>query len=340
MRENQENERSQTMTARILIPAIIIAILIIIAIPLAASMLYVVHEGEQVVITEFGRPIGKPITSAGLKIKKPFIQDVHRFNKRILEWDGSAKEITTKDKRFIWLDTTARWRITDALAFYQALRTEDNAQSRLDDIIDSAARNLVTAQLLIEAVRNSNRILEMNFEELEELEEEEEGGSREPLERIEIGREGITRMILEKAQQNLPEEFGIELIDVQIKRINYVDSVRQQVFARMISERQRIAAKYRSEGQGEAADIMGQKRKELERIQSEAYKKAEQLKGDADAEAIRIYAEAHGKDPEFFAFIQTLETYRKTSNQNTMVILTTDSDLYRYLKNSGLVNKR
>ena len=147
-------------------------------------------------------------------------------------------------------------------------------------------------------------------------------------------------MILEKAQQSLPEEFGIELIDVRIKRINYVESVRLEVFARMISERNRIAAKYRSEGEGEAADIMGQKKKELERIQSEAYKKVEQLKGNADAEAIQIYAEAHGKDPEFFAFIQTLETYRKTSNQNTMIILTTDSDLYRYLKNSGLANKR
>lgn len=324
------------MTAETLIPAIIIIILIIIAIPLAASMLYIVHEGEQVVITQFGRPVGQPITRAGLKIKKPFIQDVHRFDKRILQWDGSPNQIPTKDKKFIWLDTTARWRIKDALKFYQALGTERLAQSRLDDIIDSAARDLITRQLLIEAVRDSNRILELD---LDLLEEEEAQSSAEPLESIEIGREKITQMILEKARESVPE-YGIELVEVRIKRINYVDTVRKEVFSRMISERERIAAKYRSEGEGEAADIMGQKQKELERIQSEAYKKAEQLKGDADAEAIRIYAEAHGKDPEFFAFTQTLETYRKTSNQNTRLILTTDSDLYRYLKNSDVINKR
>ena len=326
------------MTAKILIPAIIIIIIIIIVIPLAASMLYIVHEGEQVVITEFGRPVGQPITSAGLKIKTPFIQQVHRFDKRILEWDGSPNQIPTGDKKYIWLDTTARWRIKDALKFYQALRTEEGAQSRLDDIIDSTARDLVTAQLLVEVVRNSNRILDLDIEDIEDKEEGQDSG--EPLEKIEIGRDEITKRILEKAKQNLPEEFGIELIDVQAKRINYVDEVRQKVFARMISERERIAAKYRSEGEGEAADIMGQKQKELERIQSEAYKKAEQLKGDADAEAIRIYAEAHGKDPEFFAFTQTLETYRKTSNENTRLILTTDSDLYKYFKSSGLINKR
>ena len=327
------------MTAKILIPAIII-IIIIIGIPLAASRFYIVREGEQVIITEFGRPVGEPIVQAGLKIKTPFIQQVHRFDKRILEWDGSAKEITTKDKRFIWLDTTARWRIKDALKFYQALRTEEGAQSRLDDIIDSAARDEVTRQLLVEVVRNSNRILDLEDIEEEDIEEKEGQDSGEPLENIEIGRDEITKNILETAQQNLPEEFGIELIDVQAKRINYVDTVRREVFSRMISERERIAAKYRSEGEGEAADIMGQKLKELERIQSEAYKKAEQLKGNADAEAIRIYAEAHGKDPEFFAFTQTLETYRKTSNQNTRLILTTDSDLYRYLKNSDVISKR
>jgi len=320
------------MGAKVLIPLIII---LIIAIPLAASMFYVVHEGEQVVITQFGEPI-KQTAEAGLKIKTPFIQEVNRFQKRILEWDGSANEITTRDKRFIFLDTTARWRITDVLAFYQSLRTEDNAQSRLDDIIDSASRDLVTGQRLIEMVRDSNRILNRS---LEAVEEEEGGGSSEPLEQIEIGREKVTRMILEKAQQSLPEEFGIELIDVQIKRINYVESVRRQVFARMISERDRIAAKYRSEGEGEAADIMGQKQKELQRIESEAYKTAEQLRGTADAEAIQIYAEAHGKDPEFFSFLQTLETYRKTIGQNTRLILATDSDLYKYLKSSDVVKK-
>ena len=182
-------------------------------------------------ITEFGRPIGEPIDSAGLKIKTPFIQKVHRFEKRILEWDAAPNQITTKDKRFIWLDTTARWRIKDALKFYQALGTETSAQSRLDDIIDSAARDLVTGQLLVEVVRDSNRIIELN---IEELQAEEGGGSAEPLERIGVGRGKVARMILEKAQQSLPEKFGIELIDVRIKRINYVKEVQQKVFDRMI----------------------------------------------------------------------------------------------------------
>ena len=314
------------MKSKILIPLIIVVILGVI---FASGTFYIVKEGEQIVLTEFGRPIGQPIVDAGLKIKTPFIQDVHRFEKRILEWDGSPNQIPTKDKKFIWLDTTARWRIKDALQFYQALGTEELAHSRLDDIIDSAARDLVTAQLLIEVVRNSNRVLDPNREVLED----EEGQSDEPLEEIQIGREKITQLIREKAQEALPR-FGIELIDVQIKRINYVEEVRQKVFDRMISERMRISEKYKSEGEGEAANIMGQKQKELERIQSEAYKEAEQLKGDADAQAIQIYAEAHGKDPEFFAFLQTLETYRKTSTASTKLILTTDSELYKYLKGS------
>jgi membrane protease subunit HflC len=314
------------MKSKILIPLIIVVILGVI---FASGTFYIVKEGEQIVLTEFGRPIGQPIVDAGLKIKTPFIQDVHSFQKRILEWDGSPNQIPTKDKKFIWLDTTARWRIKDALQFYQALGTEELAHSRLDDIIDSAARDLVTAQLLIEVVRNSNRVLDPNREVLED----EEGQSDEPLEEIQIGREKITQLIREKAQEALPR-FGIELIDVQIKRINYVEEVRQKVFDRMISERQRISEKYKSEGAGEAANIMGQKQKELERIQSEAYKEAEQLKGDADAQAIQIYAEAHGKDPEFFAFLQTLETYSKTSTASTKLILTTDSELYKYLKSS------
>ncbi len=319
------------MKSKILIPLIIVVILVV---PFAVGMFYTVDEGEQVVITEFGRPVGKPIVDAGLKVKTPFIQQVHRFEKRILEWDGSPNQIPTKDKKFIWLDTTARWRIKDALKFYQALGTEEFAQSRLDDIIDSAARDLVTAQLLIEVVRDSDRVLTLDMEVLEE----EVGQAGEPLEEIQIGRERITRMILEKVQETVPQ-FGIELVDVRVKRINYVDEVRQKVFDRMISERQRISEKYKSEGEGEAADIMGQKQKELERIQSEAYKEAEQVKGDADAEAIQIYADAHGQDPEFFAFLQTLETYRQATNPNTKLILTTDSELYSYLKGSGVLKR-
>ncbi len=319
------------MKFKILIPLIIV---VIIAIIFASGAFYIVKEGEQVVITEFGRPVGEPTVDAGLKIKTPFIQQVHRFEKRIMEWDGSPNQIPTKDKRFIWLDTTARWRIKDALIFYQALGTEILAQSRLDDIIDSAARDLVTAHMLIEVVRNSNRVLELDAEMLGE----EEGQTKEQLEEIQIGREEITQKILEKAREAVPR-FGIELVDVRIKRINYVDEVRQKVFDQMISERQRISEKYKSEGEGEAANIMGQKQKELERIQSEAYKEAEQIKGTADAQAIQIYAEAHGKDPEFFAFLQTLETYRKSTNASTKLILTTDSELYKYLKDSQALKR-
>lgn len=319
------------MKFKILIPLIIVAILVVI---FASGAFYIIQEGEQVVITEFGRPVGEPIVDAGLQIKTPFIQQVHRFEKRIMEWDGSPNQIPTKDKRFIWLDTTARWQIKDALIFYQALGTEVLAQSRLDDIIDSAARDLVTAHMLIEVVRNSNRVLELDAETLGE----EEGQTKEQLEEIQIGREEITQKILEKARETVLR-FGIELVDVRIKRINYVDEVRQKVFDQMISERQRISEKYKSEGEGEAANISGQKQKELERIQSEAYKQAEQIKGAADAQAIQIYADAHGKDPEFFAFLQTLETYRKSTNESTKLILTTDSELYKYLKNSQLLRR-
>lgn len=319
------------MKFKILIPLIIVAILVVI---FASGAFYIIQEGEQVVITEFGRPVGEPIVDAGLQIKTPFIQQVHRFEKRIMEWDGSPNQIPTKDKRFIWLDTTARWQIKDALIFYQALGTEVLAQSRLDDIIDSAARDLVTAHMLIEVVRNSNRVLELDAETLGE----EEGQTKEQLEEIQIGREEITQKILEKARETVLR-FGIELVDVRIKRINYVDEVRQKVFDQMISERQRISEKYKSEGAGEAANIMGQKQKELERIQSEAYKEAEQIKGAADAQAIQIYADAHGKDPEFFAFLQTLETYRKSTNESTKLILTTDSELYKYLKNAQLMRR-
>lgn len=319
------------MKLSILIPIIVVVLLIVV---LSSGMFYIVKEGEQVVITQFGRPVGEPIVDAGLKIKTPFIQQVHSFEKRILEWDDSPTQIPTKDKRFILLDTTARWRIVDALKYYQALGTEVLAISRLDDIINSAARDLVTAQLLIEAVRNSNSVLERKPETLEE----EAGQSTEKLEAISIGREKITQKIHAKAQESLPR-FGIELVDVQIKRINYVEEVREKVFTRMISERQRISEKYKSEGEGEAADIMGQKKKELERIQSEAYKEAEQIRGAADAQAIQIYAEAHGKDPEFFAFLQTLETYRKTNNASTKLILSTDSELYKYLKDSQAIRR-
>ena len=305
-----------------------LVIVLVVVIPTLTSTFYTVREDEQVVITEFGRAVGRPITDAGLHIKKPFIQTVLRFSKRILEWNGLPNQITTKDKRFVWVDTAARWKITDALAFYRSQGNEDNAQSRLDDIIDSATRDSITTQLLIEVIRNSNRILSVN----PELLMEEDQNASVPTEEIEVGREQVTQMVLEKANQKLSKDFGIELIDVQIKRVNYVQEVQQKVFVRMISEREQIAARYTSEGAGEAADIKGQMKKELERIQSNAYKQAEQIKGEADAEAVRIYADAHNRDPEFYAFLQTLETYRVTIGNNSKLFLTTESDLYKYLK--------
>ena len=271
-----------------------------------------------------------------MHFKKPFIQNIVSFSKRILEWNGLPNQITTKDKRFIWVDTTARWQIVDALAFYRSQRNEDIAQSRLDDIIDSATRDLITGQLLIEVVRNSNRILSLDMSRLAE----EDQDAPIPTEEIEVGREQVTQMVLEKANQKLSKEFGIQLIDVRIKRINYVDEVQQKVFSRMISERKQIAAKYQSEGEGEAANIQGQMQKDLEQIQSEAYKKAEQIKGQADAEAIEIYASAHNQDPEFYAFLQTLETYAATIGNNSKLYLSTDSDLYQYLKTTGTTSKR
>ena len=311
------------------------AIILLFIIPTVTSTFYVVTEGEQVIITEFGRAVDQK-TQAGLHVKKPFIQNVVSFSKRILEWNGLPNQITTKDKRFIWVDTTARWQIVDALAFYRSQRNEDIAQSRLDDIIDSATRDLITGQLLIEVVRNSNRILSLDMSKLAE----EDQDAPIPTEEIEVGREQVTQMVLEKANQKLSKEFGIQLVDVRIKRINYVDEVQQKVFSRMISERKQIAAKYQSEGEGEAANIQGQMQKDLEQIQSEAYKKAEQIKGEADAEAIEIYASAHNQDPEFYAFLQTLETYTATIGNNSKLYLSTDGDLYHYLKTTGMNSKR
>lgn len=298
--------------------------------------MYIIREDEQVVVVQFGRAIDK-VMDSGLKFKVPFIQKVERFDKRALEWEGFPNEITTKDKRFIWLDTAARWRIVDPLVFYEKFRggnSEVLAQSRLDDIIDAAARDLVTGQLLVEVVRDSNRILDRDLVSLDR----QDGGQNtgELIETIEVGRNRVAQMILDRAGESIPADWGVQLVDVRIKRINYVDSVRQDVFARMISERNRIAAKYLSEGKGEAAEIIGQKERELKSIRSEAYRKVEELKGDADAEAIRIYADSHGRDPEFYAFIQTLGTYQAVVGDNTRLVLSTDSDLYRYLEKAGV----
>jgi len=300
-------------------------IIIFIALALASGALFIVDETKQVVITQFGKPIGDPITSAGLHFKLPFIQDAHYFEKRLLEWDGDPNQIPTKDKKYIWVDTMARWKIVDALKFLQSVGNELSANSRLDDIINSATRDAVTNHLLVEAVRDSNRILETK-----EL-GEDAIVSEEAMERIEVGRQQLTRLILNKAKVLAPQ-YGIEIEDVRIKRVNYVEEVRNKVYDRMIAERKRAAEKYRSEGQGKSAEIEGQMGKELKLITSEAYRQAQSLVGKADAEAVNIYAQAYSQNPEFYSFLKTTETYKNTIDANSTIILTTDSDYYGYLK--------
>ncbi len=299
-----------------------ILVVIIIGLIILGGTLYTVDQTQQVIITQFGEPIGKPITKAGLHLKKPFIQKVNYFEKRLLAWDGLPTQVPTKDKRYIWVDTTARWKIVDPLKFLQTVGNERTALGRLDDIIDSATRNQITRHLLYELVRNSER----EFVETEvSLEIEEKIGE------VKYGREEISRSILEEASRLVPG-FGIELVDVRIKRLNYVERVRQGVYARMIAERKRVAEQYRSEGQGKKAEIEGMREKELQRITSEAYRRAQEITGKADAEATKIYAQAYNKDPEFYSFLKTLDTYKGTLNEQTWLLLTSDSDFYKYLK--------
>lgn len=306
---------------------LIIAIVIVGFLLVISGALYTIDESKQVVITQFGKPVGDPITEPGLHFKMPFIQKAHHFEKRLLDWDGHPNQIPTKDKKYIWVDTTARWRIKDALKFMQSVNNETAAQARLDDIIDAATRDYVTSNNLIEVVRNSNKLLEeMAIREADELISQ----TAEALEKVSMGREKITRAILENAEKTIPQ-YGIELVDVKIKRINYVEEVRLKVYDRMIAERQRAAEQYRSEGQGKKAEIEGLMEKELQVISSKAYKAAQEIKGKADAEAISIYADAYGKDPNFYSFLKTLETYQKTVDKDTILILSTEGDYYRYL---------
>jgi len=286
--------------------------------------LYVVNEAEQAILTQFGKPVGG-VAEPGLHFKMPFVQKVSRFEKRILKWDGDPNQIPTKDKRFIWIDTTARWRIKDPLLFYTTVATERGAMSRLDDIIDSVVRDAVSGRLLVELVRGSDYKAQGGGEERFEVEGVEV--AKENL----VGREEIMAGILDKARANTPD-YGIELLDVQIKRINYVEQVRTRVYERMINERKKVAAQYRSEGEGEQADILGQMERELKEISSEAYRKVLEVRGGADAEAASIYAKAYNKDEEFYTFLRTLESYKKSIQKNGRLVISTDSDYYRYLK--------
>ncbi len=303
-----------------------IAVIAIIVFLIIGRPLYTVDETEQVIITQFGKPIGNAITEPGLHIKVPFIQKISYFAKNLLEWDGDPGQIPTKDKTFIWVDTFARWRIVDPLKFYKAVNNEMAAQKKLDDILNPTINNFIAANDLIEAVRSTDRLLSK-----ESKEKSTRSKDATELKKITLGRGEMTKGILKQAAPKLAE-FGIEIVDFRIKRINYVEEVRQKVYERMIAERNQISEKFRSEGKGESKKIQGEQQKELRRIQSEAYKKVEEIKGKADAEATNIYAESFGKDPEFYSFINTLEIYKKSLDENVKVILTTNSDFFQYLK--------
>ncbi|NLF96457.1 MAG: protease modulator HflC [Candidatus Riflebacteria bacterium] len=300
---------------------IIAAVILLLIIAGFAGSVFVVHEGEQAIVTRFGKPVGD-VRYAGLNFKIPLIEDVYRFEKRILKWDGDPNQITTREKKFVWVDATARWRIVDPLVFFRTVATVRGAQSRLDDIIDSVIRDAVSGNYLVDLVRGPTYVAPSDGSAEEVL---------DPTNRR--TREQILDDILQKARASTPE-YGIELIDVQIKRLNYIDSVLEKVYERMNSERNKVAAEYRSEGEGNKAEILGEKEKELKRINSEAFKTSLEIKGKADAEAAQIYAAAYSRDPEFYAFCRSLETLEKSIGNNSKILLSTESELFKYLKNS------
>ena len=311
-----------------------IGVILLAAIIAFSGTFYTLEEGEQAVIVQFGRPVGQPVTEAGLHIKIPMIQDVRRFDSRLLVWDGDPNQIPTKGREFIWIDTTARWRIADATTFLESVASEAGARSRLDDIIDSVVRDQVSQSELVELVRSAS----WKVPEGEVLAEVPPEAQAQLALEITRGREEITRNILTEAQKIMPQ-YGIELVDVRIRRLDYIESVRERVYSRMISERKRIAAEFRSEGEGQSAEILGTMEKELSEIRSNAYRQVQEIRGQADARAARVYGDAYNGDPEFYAFSRTLEAYKEAQNENAVMILTTDSDYYRYLKDSGISRK-
>jgi len=296
---------------------------------LLMSSFYTVSETEQVIITQFGKPVGTPKTTAGLKFKMPFIQDVNRIDKRILEWDGNPSDMPTKDKLYISVDLFARWRITDPLQYFLRMRDERSAQSRLDDILGSETRNAVAKHELIEIIRTTKDRVPLQDTTLVDL--NNVVGTLVPINK---GRQLVEQEIFAAAAQKV-QVFGIELLDIRFKRINYNESVRPKIYDRMVSERRQIAERFRSEGNGEAARILGNRGRELNRIQSEAYRRVEEIRGEADARATEIYASAYNQTPEareFYKFTRTMETYKSIISTNTTLILSTDSELFKFLK--------
>ena len=301
---------------------IILIILVVGLIVTIANGFYVVEEGMQAVITQFGRPVGQPVTEAGLHFKTPFIQDATYFDKKILIWDGDPNQIPTNDKTYVYLDVTARWRISDALVFLQAVNNETRAQTILDDIIDGTVRDLVNKNDLVEIIRSSDWTPESISDTSKKNVEYEP---------IKYGRDKITAMIQDTASKITPQ-YGIELVDVLFKRVNYIDTVRKKVYDRMISERKRIAAEKRSQGEGQKAEIMGKVERQLKEIISGANREATEIKGKADAEAAKIYADAYNQDPEFYSFTKSLESYKDAVGQNTSLVISSDSEFYKFIQ--------
>ncbi len=301
-----------------------IIIIAVIACLLVFTSAYVVDETEQVVVTQFGKVMGETKHAPGLYFKVPFIQQANYFPKNLLHWDGEPGQIPTLDKTYIWVDTFARWKIVDPIKYFQTVGNIISAQGRLDDIIGPAVRNFISSYKLIETVRTTNRELDTFEIGLEDV-------KKRSASVIKTGRQKITEGILKQAKPKL-EKFGIELVDVKIKRINYVEQVRRTVYSRMIAERNQIAEKFRSEGQGEARKILGEKERDLKLITSQAYKVAQEIKGKADAESTKIYAKAYGLDPEFYSFIKTLDVYGQALDKDSSIVLSTDSEFFKYLK--------
>ena len=305
------------------IARIVSLVLIVVLVILGFSAIYVIPEGQQAVITQFGKPV-KAVTKAGPYWRIPFVHEVNRMEKRLLPWDGDPQNMPTKDKRRIFIDVWARWRIVDPLQFYKAVGTASNAQHRLDEVVDSAVRNVIAKNNLIDAVRTTDNPLEYESAELAR-------DWSERRERVTTGRLEIEQEIKQIASEGLGDTYGMELADVHIKRINYIQSVREKVYERMRSERMRIASLYESEAEEEKNKILGQTRKELDEIEGEMEQRSTEIRGDADAKVIEITAKAFGQSPEFYQFVRTLEAYRKTLTQGTRLVLTTDNEFLQLL---------
>jgi membrane protease subunit HflC len=303
--------------------SIIVTVGIFAAVLIFGGAFYIVNESEQVVITQFGKPVGDPITTPGLKIKTPFLETANYFDKRFLAWDGEPKQVSTRDKRFININTYARWRISDPLQYAKSLSDESRAKNRIGSVLEGATQNAIAKHDLIELVRTTNRDYIVNNEDTNDQSSKEKTV-------IKSGRDELTREILEIAKSST-SELGIEILDFQFKRINYVPEVRKKVYERMVSERKRIAEEFRSQGAGESARISGQKDRDLKEITSDAYRRSQEIKGKADAKAANVYAAAYNKDPAFYRFMRTMEIYGETLDKETILVLSTEGDFLKYL---------